>query len=93
MSTMVAALLPQQATATVPEEGSFERFILSGSLCNLRIQGVHVLVDRSLATDSAVRLRLHGVGCFDGRIAWRAADRIGVSFVAQPERVIELACG
>lgn len=81
---------PVMWSGTLSAETAFDRYRLDCTIRNVSISGVHVLVDREVAAESAVTLKIRGVGEFRGRVARADGDSLGVRFDDAPEAVAEL---
>ena len=81
---------PVMWQGTISAETEFDAYVINCTIRNVSITGVHVLVDRAVASDSPVKLHISGVGVFEGRVSWSEDERLGVQFVDAPDDVAEL---
>ena len=77
-------------SGSLTSETEFDMYVLDCRISNFSISGVHVLVERALANDRPITLKINGVGEFKGRIAWSKDSQIGVEFDAAPDRIAAL---
>jgi len=81
---------PVMWTGSLSDVSEFDSYVLDCRIQNVSISGVHVLVDRTMAVDSAVTLRIGVLGEFRGTVVWTEGNAVGVRFDESPEQVAKL---
>lgn len=81
---------PVMWQGSISTDTEFDAYVITCTIRNVSITGVHVLVDRAVASDSTVKLHISGLGVFEGRVSWSDDDRLGVQFVDAPDDIAEL---